>query len=223
MKQVVKILASALLLAGLVHLSACGEAKKPDYLPWQIEKTAADTSQVFHLTLGKATLKDAIQTWQHFPELAVFVDAKQQKIVEAYFGKKLLGVFEAKLIVELAADSATLEQMAANGIERKAQPSGAWRLTLSEPDTKRANDLLIKYLIYIPSADYNADTLLKHFGEPKEIKEVKPNAQYWFYPDKSLSILLNNDGSDIFYYSSPAHYNALNQRLLSQPETSNHE
>lgn len=223
MKPASKHWAAAIMAAVLVSLGACGKAQQPDYLPWQIEQTTASSSKVFHLELGKSTLKDAIQTWQHFPELAVFVDAKQQKTLEAYFGRKLLGVFEAKLITELDADAATLDQMAANGIERKAQPSGSWRLTPSEPDTKRANDLLIKYLIYMPTADYNSDIILKQFGEPKTMKDIKANAQYWFYPDKSLVLLLNSDGSDIFYYSTPAHYAALAERLMSQKEISNHE
>ncbi|PID49225.1 MAG: hypothetical protein CR991_07525 [Proteobacteria bacterium] len=215
--RVLPIFASCLLAvtAGLV---ACDKeaGKTPDNLPWQISTSAEGYTQVFHWEIGKTTLKELINSLQHFPELAVFVTAPGDSMLEAYFGRRRLGLFEARLIAELDASEQQLQKFADEQIERKPQRSGAWKLSLSEDNVKIANTLPIKYLIYIPVADYTADIIIKHFGEPQDKVAVTDKTTYWFYPDKGLVLLLNDDGRDVFHYSAVKDYAALKQRLLKQ-------
>lgn len=199
----------------LLGLAACGEqVTRPDNLPWQVTVNAAGYTQVFQLELGKTTLKEMIETLQHFPEMAVFQKKAAPLILEAYFGKRRLGVLDARLIAELEASEAQLKRFVQENTERKPQPSGAWKYSLSEDNVQQANQLAVKYVMYIPAADYSPDIVNKHFGEPDSVQPINAQAAYWLYPDKGLILLLNADGSEVFHYSSPQDYAALKQRLL---------
>ncbi len=208
------------IMVGLVSLAGCEPSAPPptDNLPWQIERTLEGNTQVFHLEVGKTTLREAIEQWHNFPELAVFTQGEHPVTLEAYFGKQRLGMFEARIVAELDITQSMLERFAAEGIDRKPQQSGAWRLGLSEPNQALANGLPIKYLIYMPVADYGEDIVRTRFGEPDSVTAVGDDAAYWFYPKDGLVILMNNDGGDILYYSAEQDYAALQQRVLTQPE-----
>ena len=218
MKRLLQLL---LLLLLCEMLTACErQASVPaDYLPWQASQTAEGYTDVFHLQIGKTTLKELIEQRHDFPELGIFMQADKSLQLEAYFGKQRLGMFEARLIAELAAEKPVLERFANERIDEKPQQSGAWRFGVSEANTKQANDFPVKYLVYIPVADYEPDIVTARFGEPAEIVSVKTDAAYWFYPDKGLIILMNAKGGDILYYSARQDYAALKQRLLAESES----
>jgi len=206
----------------LLGLAACGErVTQPDNLPWQSNINAAGYTQVFQLELGKTTLKEMIESLEHFPELAVFQKKAEPLLLEAYFGKRRLGVLDARLIAELEASRAQLKQFVAENTERKPQPSGAWKYSLSEDNVKQANQLAVKYVMYIPATNYSPDIVHKHFGEPNSVQQINTQAAYWLYPGKGLILLMNTEGSEVFHYSSPQDYAALKQRLLQSMAEAN--
>lgn len=218
-----------LFLAGfctLLLLSACGKSddhpQAVDNLPWQVSKTAEGHTQAFHLELGKTTLRQAIELWHSFPELAV-MQTNNSYSLEAYFGKQRLGVFEAKLVAELAADPATLEKFAKEHIKREPQASGAWRLTVSEANQKLANDFPIKTLIYIPTVNYEPDIILSRFGAGSEVVKLKDTVDAWFYAERGLAMLIDAKGGDMFYYSSLADFPQLKAKILKLPAEHTHE
>lgn len=215
-------------LAGLVAmllLSACGKSDPQVVtdLPWDATSTAQGTTRVFQLELGKTTLRQAIERWHSFPELAVMQARTNELSLEAYFGKQRLGLFEAKLVAELVADPATLDKFSKEHIKREPQASGAWRLTVSEPNLKLANDFLIKYLIYIPVVNYEPELIRARFGEGAEIVRLTATVDAWFYPDRNLAMLIDANGGDMFYYSSPQDFPQLKAKILKLPTEQVHE
>lgn len=208
----------------LLLLSACGKSdpQAVDNLPWDI-RTEQGVTRVFHLELGKTTLRQAIELWHSFPELAVMQARTNELSLEAYFGKQRLGLFEAKLVAELAADQATLEKFSQEHIQREPQASGAWRLTVSEPNLKLANDFLIKYLIYIPVVNYEPELIRARFGEGAEIVNLTETVDAWFYADRHLAMLIDAKGGDMFYYSSPPDFPQLKEKILKLPAEQAHE
>lgn len=210
----------------LLLLSACGKSEHPqavDNLPWQVTKTAEGHTQVFHIELGKTTLRQAIELLHSFPELAVMQAPSNEYSLEAYFGKQRLGVFEAKLVAELAADPTNLDKFAKEHIKREPQASGAWRLTVSEENQKLANDFPIKTLIYIPVVNYEPDIILSRFGAGSEVVKLTDTVDAWFYADRGLAMLIDAKGGDIFYYSSLADFPQLKAKILKLPTEPVHE
>ncbi|SKA68390.1 hypothetical protein SAMN02745130_00282 [Thiothrix eikelboomii] len=209
----------------LLLLSACGKSDPQvvDNLPWDITSTEQGTTRVFHLELGKTTLRQAIEQWHSFPELAVMQSRTNELSLEAYFGKQRLGLFEAKLVAELVADPAILEKFSQEQIKREPQASGAWRLSVSEANVKLANDFLIKYLIYIPVVNYEPELIRARFGEGAEIVNLTATVDAWFYADRNLAMLIDAKGGDMFYYSSPQDFPQLKTKILNLPAEQAHE
>lgn len=209
------------LLAGLLSLAGCGKSEhNPADLPWNTSLTPEGYVQAFQLQVGKSTLRDAINLFQSFPETAVFSGENKPRTLEAYFGKRRVGLFEAKIILELQASEKQLVRFEADHIERDGTASGLWKYTLSEDHVRIANDLPIAKLVYLPTIDYDPETISARFGEPQEkLPSKQEGVSYWMYPDKGLALLLNNDGGEILYFTPQANYAALKQELLEATPT----
>lgn len=205
------------LLALAVTLAGCGqEGGKPDDLPWQITLDAAGNPQVFHLEIGKSTLKEVIEHLHNFPEMAVFSYENGKRTLEAYFGTQRMGLFEAKIIAELQADDATLTRFQQNASKREGMASGQWKYTLGEKDVQAADSLAVRKLVYMPAVNYEPDIALARFGQPAERlpSAAKSGVEFWTYLDKGLIILMNNDGGEILYYVTREVFPQLKQELL---------
>ncbi|MFN3785954.1 MAG: hypothetical protein ACK4RS_03840, partial [Thiothrix sp.] len=197
-------------------LQGCDSASlTPTDLPWQVTASAAGNPQVFGVEVGVTTLKGLIEHLRSFPELAVFAHENGKRSLEAYFGTQRLGVFEAKLIAELQADSQTLNSFQQNATQRAGMASGMWKHTLTEADVSKADGLVINKLIYLPSIDYEPDIITARFGEPSQrLPTQQAGTELWVYPAKGLLLLYSSDGGEILYYTTPALYPALQQELL---------
>lgn len=208
-----------LLVAAAFFLFSGGDAtekKQPDNLPWKTTLTPEGNVEVFHLSIGQITLREMIEHFQHFPEIALFTGDNQAPRLEAYFGKRRLGIFEARLIAEIEADEAQLQEYVDTSTDREPQASGAWKYTLSEAAVKQINEQKVRYLVYMPVADYKMDIVGKQFGEPSEKFVINEMAEYWFYPQKGLVILLDKEGKDVLHYSSSGSFAALRERLMAE-------
>jgi len=212
-----KRLLLASLLALTLGIAGCGESapQTPEDLPWKSIVTPAGNTQIFHLELGKSTLMDAINHFREIPEIALFHLPDGRRSLEAWIGKQRIGLFEAKIVLEMQADDAQLAKFEAENINREAQESGSWKYRLSEPNVKITDNLPIYKLVYIPVVDYDAPQITKLFGEPSARAPVKDGVEYWFYPQKGVAILMNPHGGDIFYYTSSQNYPKLKQQLLT--------
>jgi hypothetical protein len=211
-----KHLIVASLLALTLGMAGCDQSPQhPEDLPWQVTTSADGNPQVFHLDIGKATLKDVIERFHSFPEMAVFSHESGKRTLEAYFGTLQIGLFDAKIIAELQADDATLTKLQNNAPKREGMASGQWKFTLAEADVKEVDSLLLHKLVYMPMIDYDADIVTARFGAPAErLPSSKAGVEYWFYPQKGLAILMNSDGSDILYYTAASNFAAMKQALL---------
>jgi hypothetical protein len=211
-----KYILTTSLFALTLGMSGCDQSvQHPDDLPWQITASPEGNPQVFHLEVGKSTLKDVIEHFHSFPEMAVFAHESGKRTLEAYFGTLRVGLFEAKIIAELQADDATLTKFQNDATKREGMASGQWKFTLSEADVKVADSLLLKKLVYMPAVNYDPDIVTARFGLPAErLPSSRKEVEFWLYPQKGLAILLNSDGSDILYYTDPKDYPALKQDLL---------
>jgi hypothetical protein len=76
--------------------------------------------------------------------------------------------------------------------------------------------LPIRALIYIPVIDYPSNIVEERFGKPFEIKPTQQkDVELWLYPDKSMILMLDRNGGDIFYYASADYYPTLQKTLLT--------
>lgn len=173
-------------------------------LPWQVTPNADGTSKVFDLQLGLATMADAQDKFGAAEKYAVFAHQDQTFDLEAYFGKVMFGPLKAKVVVQLEASEQEKSRLAERGGERQASPSGDWKYPLNPADHAEQSARRILAISYEPGTrGLDQDFFLSRFGEPAAVLQEKEHAVSWFYPDKGLSILIDEKGREVLEYVAP--------------------
>jgi len=208
------------LLIPLVTVTGCSE-KAPDhpFLPWDITVYPDGTSAVFGVHLGKDSLLKFKRVYNHKADLALFADKNKHLSLEAYFGNMQVGALTANVVLVADAGQKQLKRWAEQTGKLESTPSGAWKMALPDSVIRKAQDLPIRSISYVPSAAYGKDLIRRRFGKPQQIVETHPSDDeprkviYWLYPAKGLMITVNHDGKDVFQYTAPKQFDLLKQTL----------
>ena len=199
-----------LLLAGWMYSNSGKDITKND-LPWKIELSETGATKVLGLDIGRLTLEEMMLSLHKIAELSVFESREGELSLEAFFGKTRLGIFDATLVAELDADQLELKQFInlASPNKRKGTPSGNWKYEITEESVKKANDMRVWRLVYMPSVNYDATTIQKYFGEPDSKEQLEEGLTYWFYPKKGVVVLEDDNGREVFYYVAADEFSRL--------------
>ena len=172
-------------------------------LPWQITVNPDGSSRVFDLDLGSATLADAMAKFGALEGLAVFQAKQGEPVLEAYFGNVQFGPLKAKVVAGLDADTTDLEQMLARAGGRDASPSGDWKYPLNDLPQMHGGRRL-KLITYVPATrKLDAEFFRSRFGEPGAWLRENETAVSWFYPAIGLSVLIDDEASEVLEYQPP--------------------
>ncbi len=182
-------------------------------LPWQVESTPDGSTRVFGITLGQTSLDTASRHLNKVPEIALFQGAEGPESIEAFFGKTRVGVFDAKVVLSLDADDELMKRVAQSAGEPEPMPSGSWKLPVAEKSLETVLQLPIKSITYVPSVQYEADIVLKRFGEPAEKLPHNEHSEYWLYPTIGLLLLLDKEGKEVLQYVAPDHFEVLRSSI----------
>jgi hypothetical protein len=172
-------------------------------LPWQITVNPDGSSRVFDLDLGSATLADAMAKFGALEGLAVFQAKQGEPVLEAYFGNVQFGPLKAKVVAGLDADTTDLKQMLARAGGRDASPSGDWKYPLDDLPQMHGGRRL-KLISYVPATrKLDAEFFRSRFGEPAAWLRENETAVSWFYPAIGLSVLIDDESSEVLEYQPP--------------------
>jgi hypothetical protein len=172
-------------------------------LPWQITVRPDGSSRVFDLDLGHATLADAVTKFGAPEGLAVFEPKVGHLALEAYFGNVQFGPLKAKVLVALEAGEAELIALKQTALDRQGSPSGDWKYPLGDAVAQHAGRKL-SVITYIPGTrSLDPDFFRERFGEPAATLRENEQAQSWFYPEKGLSILIDEEAREVLEYQPP--------------------
>jgi hypothetical protein len=172
-------------------------------LPWQITVRPDGSSRVFDLELGSATLRDAIEKFGGIEGLAVFEPEQGEASFEAYFGNVSFGPLKAKIITRLEASPPELEALMSRAGKRQGSPSGDWKYLLTEGPADHA-DRRLTGISYIPGTrNLDQAFIRERFGDPAATYRESEQAVSWFYPDRGLSILIDDEAREVLEYRPP--------------------
>jgi hypothetical protein len=164
------------------------------------------TVGVFDITLGHSTLTDAMQKFGGVEGLAVFEGRDGRMTLEAYFGTVQFGPLKAKVITTLRSSPAELDSLRNSATAREGSPSGDWKYPLSEGPAPHAARI-VEGVTYIPGTrNLDEAFLLERFGEPRAVLRESEQAVSWFYPDRGLSVLIDEETREVFEYRQPQHF-----------------
>ena len=180
-----------------------------DNLPWQITLLENDNTKVFGITLSETTMREAIQTLNAFPEIAVFEHKDGRQNLEAYISSVSLSGLTAKMILEYGVDKETMNRYIKDSVERDGTPSGAFKYKLNEQDSIEALNAPVISISYFPYAQFDDEIILQRFGIAAETIELSEKSSVLLYPDIGLSITYNKDEKEVLQYVAPANFDRL--------------
>ncbi len=208
MKLAFLIIVFVTLVASIVfYVTTDTFQNKPTDMPWHITVHDASHTEVFGIILNRTTLEQARQKFGQLDGIALFQNAQGEYSLEGYFGKVAIGPFSARIIANLAVPQAELEQLSRHTIKRVVTDNGSQRWTLKADKQLEQGGRLIKSLSYIPAySGMDQQFIKRQFGEPASRIIVDESTERWFYPQKGIRILVDNDGKDLFEYIAPAQF-----------------
>jgi len=172
-------------------------------LPWQISVNPDGSSRVFDIELGSATLADAMTKFGGLEGLAVFERRDGRMALEAYFGNVQFGALKAKVVAGLKASDQELKEIRSRAINREGTPSGDWKYPLNDAPEMHLERRL-RLITYLPGTrKLDAEFFRTRFGEPAAWLQESETAVSWFYPDKGLSVLIDDEAREVLEYQPP--------------------
>ena len=201
----------ALLLIGIVAVSLVffkQDVPRNDNpvtgLPWQIDILPGGESRVFGITLGRTTLREAMEQLGSDMELAIIAAPNETGTLEAYYSHHSSGPITGKLILLLDIETVTLSAM----LDRSLQDGGTRRHHLHPDDLPTAWQAPVSVINFMPSFNLDEDIAQARFGTPAEIIQVDAQQKHLLYPDKGLDLILSADGKEVLQYLSPDEFSA---------------
>ncbi len=208
------VLALAILLpTGREPLSARG-----DY-PWNVTVDSEGYSQVFGITVGRSTVRQAAEVIRDPGEVSMFVAADGKQAVEVYFDRVAIGEFYAKMVLAVALDAPALQAMYERGVRISNLGGGVRKVELHPDDLVRVGDAVISSLTYIPSVNLDGAVIRKRFGAPARLlKERDSGLVHWLYPAIGLDLAVNEEGKEVLLYVKPAEFSRVTAPLQEKAE-----
>lgn len=220
MKKIILILialATVALAAILLRPSAdMKSAQAITGLPWQIEILPDGHSKVFGLTLAASTLGDARQRFGSDMEVALVAAPGEAGSLEAYYNQVTAGVLTGKMILTAALDKESVERMRQNAVKKQHMESTTRKFSLGAEDLAQAYATPIESITFIPSASFDAEIALSHFGQPAERIRSSAQVENLLYPAKGLALTLDSEGKEVLQYVTPKQFARLRDPLLKE-------
>jgi len=186
-------------------------------LPWQVGLPGDGTSRVLGLSLGEATLADAVA--RHGPpDGAGLFQGMRGRSLEAYFGAVRLAGLEGRLVLTLAATPDELDGAAARAVGAERVASGATRFTLAPEDKVALAGRRITGISYLPRyKGLEAEFFRDRLGEPVAWRAGADDGVQWLYPELGLSLLLSARDGAVFEYVPPRDFVLPADVTLAEP------
>ena len=176
-------------------------------LPWMLTVNDDGSLSVFNLKLDESNLTDAIKKFGRIEDAALFQHKDGSLDLEVYFGSVMLGPIKAKIVTRLDVPQAELNALIDKNPEREGSPTGDWKFALRNYDSDWLAQQKLLNLSYIPGTrSLDHAFFLKRFGEPSMMLQENENAVSWFYPEKGLSILIDQEAYEVIEYIQPSRF-----------------
>ena len=213
---IVVVLAAVILAAALLRpMTGERSTQAITGLPWQIEILPDGHSRVFGLTLDASTLGDARKRFGTDMEVAVIAAPGEPGSLEAYYHQVTVGVLTGKMILTAALDKESVERMRQRAVKKQHMESSTRKFSLDPDDLAQAYDTPIESITFIPSASFDADIALSHFGQPAERIRSSAQVENLLYPAKGLALTLDSEGKEVLQYVAPRQFARLRDPLLN--------
>lgn len=175
--------------------------------PWNITLHEDGTLESLGIRLDHSTLQDLIDRHGLPDSIALFADAREASSVEAYFRNAKFGPISISLVVTMRLSQEELDAMLDRSGGQLGTKTGASKFLLDEADQRALLEKTVGYLTAMPAyTSLEADYFRERLGDPAASLRVSETAQNWIYPDKGLTLLIDEEGKEVFQYRNPGEF-----------------
>lgn len=200
-----------LMIGTAMMIAVIGEKESTvdlDYVPWEVDRLENGSIRVFGLTLGKTTIQDANQIFASFADTRLsstqLEDGTQTLQLIAIYENLTIGGLVAEIQLTYQLDAQNLQEIYNNLMPTdetsKNQPIVFYKIK-KETEIKHLSTA-ISSITYIPSIDYDHETIRQRFGLAAEELKFSDTEERWRYPDLGLKIYIHKDKPDLFVYNT---------------------
>jgi len=179
-------------------------ANRLDTMPWEVDQLDNGSLRVFGLTLGKTSVQEANQIFAQFGETQFQVETadngQQSYQLVIVFDELSFGGLLAKLKLSYQIEASRLQAIYASLESPSTKPG----IEFYPVDKTIELDYLnspISSITYIPSVDYDLDTIRQNFGQASSENKINNELQLWNYPQMGLTIRVHSSEPDQFVYA----------------------
>ncbi len=215
------VFAGAAVFLLLILLPQNKSARQAKGLPWRIEVHENGSSQVFGLTLGTSTLREAQELFTEEGAVSIFMSVENKLSVEAYFDRVTLSGLRGKMVLTLESAEAATQKMFDRGLRIRKLESGARKISLHPDDTILLKQSPVQGITYIPAVNLDEKLILRRFGDPAERIPEGDGVSHWLYPHLGLDIALRAAGKEVLQYVAPKDFERILGPLRSATHTGN--
>jgi len=179
-------------------------ASRLDTMPWEVDKLDNGSLRVFGLTLGKTSIQEANQIFARFGKTQFQVETADNGL-QSY---QLVTIFDELSFGGLLAKLKLSHQIEASKLQ-------AIYKSLNSPPTKPGVEFYpvdktieldylnspISSITYIPSVDYDLESIRQNFGQAPSENKINNELQLWNYPQMGLKIHIHSTEPDQFFYA----------------------
>jgi hypothetical protein len=159
---------------------------------------------VFHIVLGSTKLRTAETLLKSRSDTALYLYPQKQGdphlALEAFFPSL---ADHSKVILGLQADNTLLTQMRDRATLPRMYPDGIARMNLANSDLPHVQQLVVDYLVLVPSIKVKPGMLAAHFGNPSSTTTDTDGNTHYRYPRLGLEVTIRPQGKDELRFKQP--------------------
>jgi len=183
-----------------------------DTMPWEVDQLDNGSLRVFGLTLDKTSIQDANQIFASFAQTRLQVttdkNGHQTYKLTAFYDELIIGGLIAKIKLNYKIDSNDLQKIylslnSSNPDNKTTEVSNkdVEFYSVSQNIEMEHLNKPVSSITYIPSLDYDQESIRQNFGRAAEEKQINDDLQLWSYPEMGLKIYISQSMPDQFVYA----------------------
>lgn len=177
----------------------------PVAMPWEIIVHDDGSSEIFKVHLGSSTFQDLHKEWGMPDSIGLFAKGPKPQSVEVWYSNAKTSPMKAGVVLTLNVTEQEMQAMMIRSQGLKGSKTGDQRFILADTDQSQLLERTVETLTYIPSyRGLEADYFEERLGVPSATLQESGSAISWFYPERGLTLMIDDEGKDVFQYQKPS-------------------
>ncbi|WP_019894953.1 hypothetical protein [Hydrogenovibrio halophilus] len=173
----------------------------PQLLPWNATYNEQGRLQALGLSVGQDTTQQAIDLYGHDYEVRLFSKKDEDgKTAEVFFPSIHISSIHGAIALRLKVPQDELNRFYSEGIQTTVTKLGNREVTPHNEAIEALKKAPIQSVTLVPRKSLTERAIKMRFGEPERTQVQSDGVPHWFYPEKGLEIILNNEGPDALQY-----------------------